>query len=309
MSLSYAHAQIEAEVAVFPRNPEPNQEVTLTLGSYTFDVNLATITWKNGATTLLSGLGAKQLKVLSGSVGQQTTITYLAETSAGEAVTGSITISPQFVDLIYEATESYVPPFYEGRSLPSEGSKVRVNALPTISDSGKVVPVSNLSFSWYINGEFYRTAAGTAGVVSSIPLDYLSTATDIKVMVRSPLGNVAEKTVSVYPVMPLPTLYAYDDVLGSLDMRAFTGRIELARDITLIVEPYFLSARGALGKTVKYSWYMDGLPVTPQDENLLTLRPKENSYGAKTLTIIVENTKRILQKAEVVAEIVFDTRS
>lgn len=304
----YAHAQVDADITVFPKNPEPFQEVSLMLVSYTFDVNLAKITWKSKNTTLLSGVGAKQLKIQTGGVGTENTITYLAESAQGDVITGSITISPQFVDLMYESPESHVPPFYEGRSLPSEGAKIKVITLPSISDKGKLVPVSNLSFSWYINGEFYQTTSGAAGSFASIPLDYLTTGTDIKVIARSPLGNTAEKTVTVYPSKPSPVFYAYDDILGADYSHAYAGRIELSKDITLLLEPYYLSSRGTLEKTALYSWFVDGLPVTPQEKDMLTLRPKPGVFGSRTLAVVVENTKRILQKAELNAEIIFDTR-
>lgn len=303
-----AYAQDEATITVYPTNPEPNQEVILTLVSYTFDVNLATITWKSKGSVLLSGIGAKQLKITSGNIGTENTITYLAESAQGNVVTGSITVSPQFVDLVYESPESHVPPFYEGRSLPGEGTRIKAIAFPSISDNGVRVPVSNLSFSWYINGEFYLTTSGTAGSSASIPLDYLTTGTDIKVIVRSPLGNTAEKTITVYPINPTPLLYAYNDILGADYSRAYTGRIELVKDVTLLLEPYYLSTKGSLEKTATYSWFIDGLPVSPQEKDMLTLRPKPDTYGARMLSIVVENTKRILQKAELNAEIIFDTR-
>lgn len=304
----HAYAQVESSISMFPKNPEPFQEVTLVLTSYSYDVNLAKITWKAGKSVLLSGVGAKQLKLRAGGLGEETTISYIAETAAGEVVTGSITVSPQFVDLIYESPESYTPPFYEGRTLPSEGARVRVTALPSISEGGRLIPISNLSFSWYINGEFYQTTAGRAGSSASIPLDYLTTATDIQVTIRSPRGNVSEKTISVYPVQPLPLLYAYDELLGTNYSHAYAGRMELSSDVTLKLEPYYLSTNGTLSKTVQYSWYIDGLPISPQEKDLLTLKPKENSYGARKLSVIIENTKRILQKAQMDMEIVFDTR-
>lgn len=304
----HASAQLESTISVFPKNPEPFQEVSLLLTSYSYDVNVATITWKRGSTVLLSGVGAKQLKLRTGNIGEEISITYLAETVAGEVITGSITISPQFVNLIYESPESYTPPFYEGRTLPAEGARIRVTALASMSEGKKLVPISNLSFSWYINDEFYQTTAGIAGSSASIPLDYLTTATDIKVMVRSPRGNVAEKTISIYPAQPLPLIYAYNDILGADYSRAYTGRMELAKDITLKLEPYYLSTRGNLSKSAQYSWYLDGLPISPQEKDVLALKPKDNSYGARNLSIIIENTKRVLQKAQLDMEIVFDTR-
>jgi len=301
-------ADIEATVTLTPTNPSPYSKTVLTLSSYSFDVNTSLITWSSGNKTLLSGMGQKMLTVTVGDVGQVLPIKYKAVNADGSFIEGSITLSPQSVDLIYTTEESYVPPFYEGRTLPGEGSTVRVTALPTISEGGVKLAPTSLAYSWYVNGEYLDNASGAGKNSVTILLDYLSNSTDIRVLVRSPRGNAAEKTISIYPHAVLPTLYAYDEVLGTDLTQAFSRRLELDRDITLSLEPYYLSNRKGLANSATYDWYLDGLPVTPLEQTLLVLKPKENTYGARTLSVIVANAKRTLQEARNELEVVFDTR-
>jgi hypothetical protein len=47
--------------------------------------------------------------------------------------------------------------------------------------------------------------------------------------------------------------------------------------------------------------------MTP-DQNFISLKPKENSYGSRLLSISTNNTKRYLQKAQTELELIFDTR-
>ncbi len=303
-----AQGEIETNVTLTPSNPSPYQQVVLTLSSYSFDINVATIVWSSGGKTLLSGMGEKRLTITVGDVGQTLPILYEATAADGSFVQGSVSISPQAVDMIYEAKESYVPAFYEGRALPGEGSIVKVTALPTISERGAKLSSANLSFSWYINGEYSDRASGAGKNTANIALDYLTDTTDVKVLVRSPLGNTAEKTISIRPHAILPTLYAYDELLGTNFTKAFFRRLELDADVILSLEPYYLSTRAGLSSAATYEWYLDGLPVTPQEQTLLALRPKENTYGARTLSIFVDNTKRQLQRTQSVLEVVFDTR-
>lgn len=306
---TYGFAALDVSISMSPTNPAPYQETTITLTSTSFDVNGAMITWKNGGTTLLSGLGAKKLTVTAGASGQEIPISYTAVTVNGGSASGSFIVSSQSVELLYESRESFVPPFYQGRSLPSEGAIVRVTALPSLSEGGVRIQASSLAYSWYLNGEFLESASGVGRSVATIALDYLSDTNEVRVVVRSPRGSIAEKKtlISPHPVMPL--LYSYDEVLGTNLTKTFWRRLETSKDITLSLVPFYFSSNNEFESTASYSWYLDGLPVTPMEKTLLSLRPKENSVGIRTLSVMVESTKRKLQKATNEIEVIFDTRS
>ncbi len=305
---TYAQAALDVSVSVNPTNPTPYQEATITLTSSSFDVNGAVITWKNAGTTLLSGLGAKKLTVTAGASGQEIPISYTAVTVNGGSVSGSLVVSSQSVELLYESKESFVPPFYQGRSLPSEGATVRVTALPSLSEGGARIQASSLAYSWYLNGEFLESASGVGRSVATIALDYLSDTNEVRVVVRSPRGSTAEKRVSISPHAVMPLFYSYNEVLGTNLTKTFWRRLETSKDITLSLIPFYFSTKNEFESTASYSWYLDGLPVTPMEKTLLSLRPKENSVGIRTLSVVVESTRRKLQKATNEIEIIFDTR-
>lgn len=305
---SYASAALDASVTMSPANPAPYQETTITLTSSSFDVNGALITWKNAGATLLSGLGAKKLTVTTGASGQEIPISYTAVTVNGGSVNGSLVVSSQSVELLYEAKESFVPPFYQGRALPSEGANVRVTALPSLSEGGVRIQATNLAYNWYLNGEFLGNASGVGRSVATIALDYLNDTNEIKVIVRSPRGSTAEKRISISPHPVMPLFYSYDEVLGTNYTKTFWRRLETTKDITLSLVPFYFSAKNEFESTASYSWYLDGLPVTPMEKTLLSLRPKENSVGIRTLSVVLESTKRKLQKATNEIEVIFDTR-
>jgi hypothetical protein len=252
-------------------------------------------------------MGKKSLTLTLGGAGQAATLKVQATLFDGSSVSQQITISPQTVDLVYEAKESYVPPFYEGRSLPAEGSSVRITALPVIAEAGKKIADSSLAYSWYVDGDYVAGASGVGRSSFQPSFNYLKESLNVSVMVRSPKGSVAEKEITILPHPVLPLLYAYDDLLGTDFSRAFIRRLELSKDITLSLHPFYLSTRN-LEQTASYDWYLDGLPVTPQERAVLSLRPKKDSYGTRMLTVAVDQTKRRLQNAEAALEIIFDTR-
>jgi hypothetical protein len=298
----------DASISLDPKNPSPNSPVTVTLVSYTFNVNTATITWTSGGKILQKGVGLKKITLQTGTVGQTIPLHITATTADGTTVTLDSNISPESVDLVYEAQENYVPPFYKGKALPGEGSFVKFVALPNMSEGrGKIDP-SAISYSWYVNGDFLDDASGIGRQSATIGLEILQNSTIVKVQATAPYGVVAEKEIEVFPHDIMPILYPYDEILGANYSSLVGKRFESTKEFTFLLEPFFLSTKGSLANSVNYLWSLDGLPVTPVDGRLLSLRPKENSYGSKTLSIAISQDKRRLQKGEFASDLVFDTR-
>ncbi len=303
---SFVFAQIAATITLLPKNPNPNSLVTLSFDSYSFDVNTAMVTWTVGGKKVLSGQGETSLQLKTGNVGETISVTVTASTVNGYTVSQSIMIAPASVILIYEAPKSYVPLLYEGRALPGEGALVKVTALPLLGDDGQAVLASKLSYTWYINDTVLKNASGLGKQSAYIRLDYLQNVNTVKVVVRSPYGNIAEKTISVYAHDVMPLLYTYDSLLGVDFTKIVERRFETVKDFTLSLEPFYVSSEDT--KPATFDWYLDGLPSTPLGGRLLSLRPKEDSYGTKMLSINVYGADKRLQKAETKVELLFDTR-
>lgn len=304
---SFVFADPQANITLNPENPAPKSSVSLRLESYSFDVNTAIITWEVEGKTVLKGMGEKILTLKTGAVGESSDVSVTAETSDGTLIKQTISITPSSVLLLYESPRSYTPLLYEGRSLPSDGALVQVTALPQISDNGVIVPPSSLSFVWFVNDTVYKGASGLGKQSALIRLDYLQSENEIKVVVRSPQGNTGQKRITIvsHPIMPI--LYKYDQILGPLTTSLVEKRFETIGDFTLMLEPFYVS-RSEGQKTPTYNWYLNGLPTTPIGGRILALQPKENTYGTKLLSIVINGPDKRIQKANTKVEILFDTR-
>jgi hypothetical protein len=303
---SLVYADISANITLNPENPSPKSSVTLTLDSYSFDVNTAIITWQANGKVILSGQGETTLTVKTGNVGETSQFTVKAETADGSYIQQSINVTPSSVTLIYEAPQSYVPLLYEGLSLPSDGGLVRVTAIPQISDDGIPVPVSKLSYTWYANDSVVKTVSGLGKQSATFRLDYLNNQDDFKVIIRSPKGNAATKTITVYPHKILPLLYTYDQILGPDFTSLVSQRFEAVKDFTFSLQPFYISIKEV--KEPTYTWFLDGLPATPLGGRVLALHPKEDTYGTKMLSITLLGPDKRVQKAQTKVELIFDTR-
>ncbi|MEN9880917.1 MAG: hypothetical protein RLZZ308_100 [Candidatus Parcubacteria bacterium] len=305
----YAQSQVSGKITLKPENPEPKSEVTLTFSSYSFDAATAYISWNVNGTQVLRGEGETILTLQVGDVGERYIVVMKAETVTGLSIEQQITVTPTSVILLYEAPQSYTPVLYRGRSLPSTSAQVRVTALPFISEDGKVLPPSLLSYVWYVGNTSIKEASGKGKQTANLTLDYLSNKTDIKVVVRSPFGTTATKSITIYPHEIMPLLYTYNELFGTDFQKRIHKRFETTQDFSIIVEPFYVSKKSPINeKTMSFKWLLNGLDFTPLGGQLLTFTPKKGDFGSKTLHISVYGPDKRLQKGETSVELIFDTR-
>lgn len=306
---SFVYALEDIFITFDPESPEPYSTVTVIADSYAMDLNTTLLIWKVAGKEVLRGMGERKIRIPLQGVGTSIPVSVTASSFSGQVIETTLSLSPQSVDIIWEVPESYVPPFYEGRSLPGLGATVKVTALPNMSNGNTPFAPSALSYVWYVNDEVIDSASGAGKQSANIPLDILRDESVVSVKVRSATGLLAEKRITLYPHEIMPLVYTYDPLLGVDMSKLVLRRLEITGDTILSLQPFYLSKNTvALSQSTNYLWFLDGLPVTPEGKTLFALRPKENSSGMRTLLIQINNTKRKLQQAETSLQILFDTR-
>lgn len=288
-----------------PPSPGPYESVTIKLESYSFDPTRSKITWSVNNKIVKSGYGETSISLKTGAEGTQIIVHVSAITNDSKKYENEIELAPQSINLVWEAIESYVPPFYKGKALPGEGSLVKITALPSFYSQGKKVPAENISYNWSFNGSVVQNLSGYGKQSFTTYLDYLSNENEIKVIAQTLDGNSAEKRITIIPNKIDPVFYEYDPTLGPNYASALPNYLEIKKDLFLVVEPYFVSSKGAAASGLEYNWSLNGMPVTPTDNTHLTLHPKEGYVGVSTITVSLSNTKRILQEIEKKIEIAF----
>ena len=303
------HAESMMTLSMDPEDPTPRSPITLNLVSYYFDVNTARITWTVNKKQVLSGIGEKELTLTTGGVGEAITVRVTAQNSQGVSEEQTMVIVPSSVSLIYEAPRSYVPHFYEGRSLPADGALVRVTAIPQISEGGRMLPGSAFAYAWYVNDLVVSSVSGYGKQSADLHIDYLRDETEVKVIVKSTRGSTATKTITIVPHQPLPLLYSYDPILGTDFTKLIQSRFEAIKDFAVTLEPFYLSSKEKSSDDEPlYQWYLDNLPSTPLGGRILAFQVKENTYGVKKLRVSVTGPNKFLQTAETNTELIFDSR-
>ena len=137
---------------ITPPNPQANQTISIHLESSLIDISLSTITWSVDGKVILKGKDRRVLETKLKEIGKETNILISVNSPLYGSFDKEITINPTSISLIYEAN-TYTPPFYKGKALPSSESVVTLLALPRfIKNNGTPISSKDLIFTWKKEG-------------------------------------------------------------------------------------------------------------------------------------------------------------
>lgn len=263
-------------ISLSPAQPAPGDKVTLTLSSPLYDVDQADITWRADGKTVLQGVGEKTVTVTAGALGEQTVVTVeIATDSVDTSVRTFVTSSA--LDILWES-DSYVPPFYDGRALPSARSHARLQAIPYLPKSGGgFYSASELTYTWKENGATIVNLSGKGKSSATLPSPDLFGDYVVSVLATSPDRSVSGTSqVRIASVEPALVLYRDHPLFGMEYFDALSATTFInENEMTFAVVPYFVNTRSLTAARLTYAWQING-KVVPSDET----RPDELTINA-----------------------------
>jgi len=282
-----------------PEFPTPNNSVTVTAQSFSTDLSSATISWYVNGSLLVRGVGRTSVDVATGDVGTETIVAASIATSENTTLFDQIAIRPTSVSLLWEAN-SYTPPFYKGRALPSAGTIVRAEARSVFTrPNGSSVPRDSLLYTWKKNGQVIAGSSGKGkwSMKTTAPAlfgeDILSVTVESED--RTLQGNALVRIPSTEPVL---TLYEDSPLLGVTYYRSLSKNISVeSSETTFALVPFFTSAETLFDRTLLYTWKIDGvtIPTDSADPFRIILTAPEGVSGTASLDVIVEHISNFFQ--------------
>ena len=200
------------------------------------------------------------------------------------------------VDLLMDS-DSYVPPFYQGRALPSAGAHIRLQAIPNFKRAdGSLIPSSSIVFTWRQDDRVVGTESGLGKSSIVLPAEILYGTSNIEVDARAEDGSrYGSALLSVPSQEPQLVLYEDSPLLGLMFYRALGVSTNIPEsEMTFAVVPYFAHITGPDDARLAYQWSVNGSPVAPAPSNPseLTLSAK-GSDGSASLALSVTQTDDI----------------
>jgi hypothetical protein len=307
---SVANAQVRSAdivLQIYPENPAPNQNVEVKLSSYATDLDKAFIVWTLNQNKMAGGIGRKSFSFTTGPGGDTFELTAAIETASGQNLIKNVRITPINMDILWEATDSYVPPFYRGKALVPGESSYKVVAMPNIRSVGGGLNLSNLSYEWRKDGRIQTTDSGWGKSFFIFRSNYLDKSNVIGVK-ASDLGNKtsAEGGIELVASSPKILFYEKDPDLGVKMQEALRDGYEINKDgIEILAVPYFVSPRNLGSRDLTFKWTANGQEIFPDGtrKNQINIKPDRGASGFATLKLQVKNIKALLSDSEKVLEV------
>ncbi len=281
-----------------PEIPKANELVGVYVKSFSTNVDSATFTWRVNGKTIKTGAGEKNFSFNMGDIGQRVNIDLTIKTIDGALIQKSYSFLPSSVDLIWQ-TSGYVPPFYKGKALFSHQNTVSVVAVPHIvNQNGTEMNPKNMIYKWRKNGSVIESASGFGRNVYTFEGSLISRDVNISVeVVPQDESAVGYATIAIKPVEPSLLFYRKDPLYGINFQKALSSEENFgtSNEISLFASPFFLDVYGS-EEFVTYKWLVNGIPLTDAvGTRNQTFRQKEGTEGTSNISLIIENSDKILQ--------------
>jgi hypothetical protein len=285
-----------------PQSPGALQTVNINLRSYGVDVHSDNIMWYVDGSLREQGKGDFTFKVKTGSIGTKTVLKVVVTDPTYGNVSKTITINPGSIDILWQA-DTYTPPFYRGKALPTSQSDITFVAIPHTKSYSQNESPKNLTYTWYQSYNKVPDVSGYGKESASLTANYAGNNTDIKVDVSDPAsGTTFSGQISVKIVNPLIVFYPQNDQLGTLYQSAMVTNPTInQQSLGVVAEPYFFSFNDINNNNAIYSWSVNNKKVaTNNNKSQILLKFPSKGSGKATVGLHIEDPsiKYILQRAD-----------
>lgn len=304
-SISFAQTptgEIDASditISVFPEIPEPNEEIEISISSFLINLDNSRITWYVNEKIFRKGVGIKKILLTSGDIGEKQTVKVsIDDFSKNLQFEKIIIIEPSSMDILWQVTDGYAPPFYKGKILPTSESMIKAVAMPNRKNK-TVTEQKNLNFYWKRNFNNIPDSSGFGKQSFSFRNDYLKDLENISLTAKD--QNESYTSVSSIDLKfynPIIIFYEKKDSLGINYWKALGEGFTVGsnRNLSIVAEPFFIIPKTKNDPVLKYSWKINGTPIeTPEYKSYITVRG-DGGRGTSAIELEIENLSRLFQK-------------
>jgi len=287
-------------IDVTPPNPAPYENTSITLNSYANNLDSVSISWLINGKTVSSGIGKKTFLLKAPAAGAETLVSAVIALPEGEIET-RILIRPAVMVLLWQANDSYVPPFYRGKALPTPDSEIKVVAMPEIrNENGGLTSSKNMTYAWKKDYNNDQEASGYGKNFFLFTNDYLDGSNNISVVASTVDQKYSsEASVNIGTTEPLILFYKNDSDIGTIWHNSLANPHKIQESEVVEAIPYFISPKELENPILTWSWSINDSPVNVQSfkKNLMPLRVESGTSGISRLKLVIENRYRIFQTA------------
>lgn len=283
-------------IRTIPAFPGPETFTTVRVESFIVDIKGSRLIWLLNDAPVQDGIGATEYKFTTGGLGSESIFEVLISTPDGKNFKETLRIYPAAIDLLWEA-DTYTPPFYKGKALPTHRSSIKVMALPQFGS--EKISTQTAHYQWTLN---QSTGAGKGTGISSVSVEASPQggAVSITAEVTSNDGlHKGARTMQIPSVSPEVVFYEDSPIYGIRWERALLGIVSTPDpEYRVHGTPFFFAKTDRDYGNLVYQWYVNNQPLRMSpgvNEDITVLRGDAPSAQHKVL-LRAQNNKRPTQK-------------
>ena len=291
----YAVSQSSILVSVAPENPAPDEDVTITINSYASNLDTVFISWSVDGKSVLSGVGKKSFSLKAPSAGSETSVVAAVYLPDGE-IDKRIIIKPFVMILLWQTDDSYTPPFYRGKALPTPESQIKIVAMPEIRNGTSLIKPKNMTYSW--KKDYTNNVDGSGYGKDSFVFvnDYLESSTTIDVAASTiDQKSSSSASIAVETTDPKIMFYKKDPKLGTVWEHALFDGHKVVGDETIEASPYFISPKDLRIPILTWNWAVNDSAVETIgiNKNLIPLKVQPGVSGTAKINLEISSKYKI----------------
>lgn len=282
-------------------NPYPGQEVTITLKSYSIDIDSSTVSWSINGKAVQSGVGMKTVKVIAPELGKSLVVSITARPTIGTSMSDSITITASSIDMLIE-TDGYTHPLFLGKISPRYQNIVKIIAIPHLATaSGVEYDPKTLVYTWKKGGTVLQNQSGYGKQSIYLAGDIVPRPYDVTVSVAArDSAAQGQGSISVAATSPSIGFYVTDPLYGTFFNKAVknTVRIGSEKETSVLAVPFGFNKPADDIGSLALTWLINSVKRTElSSSQSVVLRAPEGSAGTSNIRLDIRNNDKILQGA------------
>ncbi len=293
-----AHAQSSnIQVDIVPPNPNPYENTNISLNSYLNNLDTVSISWSVNGKNVASGIGKKTISVTAPAAGAVSNIVAAINLPDG-TINTQIILRSSVTVLLWQANDSYVPPFYRGKALPTLASSIKVVAMPEIRTATGMVKAENMTYAWKRNYDNEVDASGYGKSFFTFVGDYLENTDNVSVTASTLDQKYSgEASINIGTREPKLLFYKNDSVLGTIWENTLPDSFKIQESAIIEASPYFVSPKEIRSPILTWKWFINDTLVNLSglQRNLMPLAVEKGVHGSSRLKVEIENRDKIFQ--------------
>ncbi|MEX0933173.1 MAG: hypothetical protein WDZ74_00325 [Candidatus Paceibacterota bacterium] len=288
-----------------PVNTKPGDRVTIRIQDFGKPTDSLFINWYIDGVLFSSGLGINSIAFNVGPAGVVSTVyAEITKNTGSVERTTPVIVGASHMDILWEAVDAQVPPFYKGKALPSWDTIIKTYAIPEVySAENQQIPRSTFVYTWSKNQSpiDLNPQSGYGKDNVYVLADFARKRHTVGVDIfhaNSGVSSFSSVAVKLHDAETL--LYEKHPLEGVIFERALPPLVSQARSsgsLRVVAYPFGMDARNR--GDVEFSWKLNGRTLS----NTGTMRNGEiplvssEQGGISTIVVEARNREKPLQSS------------